>query len=46
MPEGLSLEGATKLGSDLFREAFTETIVAILRCDGFPSGFLFFRYRV
>ena len=26
-------------GEDLFRETFTETIVAILRCDGFPSGF-------
>lgn len=40
------VDGLTGVGSDLFREAFTETIVAILRCDGFPSGFLFFRYRV
>ena len=27
------VDGLTGVGSDLFREAFTETIVAILRCE-------------
>ena len=40
------VDGLTGVGSNLFGEALTETVVAILRFGRFLSCFLFFRYRV
>ena len=40
------VDGLTGVGSNLFGEALTETVVTILRFDRFLSYFLFFRYRV